>query len=90
MGGGVAWLSLEGAAVAAFRIPDQSKTYARYGFRSRIKDWAGGFGQQILGMTWIAHHGKHGSESTLSPQEFLPLSDILESDYRLLAVGIHR
>ena len=40
------------AAVAAFRIPDTSKMYARYGFRSRIKDWEGGFGQQILGSCW--------------------------------------
>lgn len=52
------------AAVAAFRIPDKSKTYAKYGFRSRIENWEGGFGQQILGMTWIAHHGRHGAEST--------------------------
>ena len=52
------------AAVAAFRIPDTTKTYARYGFRSKIDNWAGGFGGQILGMTWIAHHGRHGHEST--------------------------
>jgi type 1 glutamine amidotransferase len=52
------------AAVAAFRIPDTSKTYARYGFRSKIENWEGGFGQQILGMTWIRHHGRHGQEST--------------------------
>lgn len=52
------------AAVAGFRIPDKTKTYAKYDFRSRIENWEGGFGQQILGMTWIAHHGRHGAEST--------------------------
>jgi len=36
--------------------------YARYGWQS--KDWEGGFGRQVLGETWINHHGKHGSEST--------------------------
>jgi hypothetical protein len=36
--------------------------YAKYDFRS--KDWPGGFGQQVLGETWVDHHGKHGKEST--------------------------
>jgi hypothetical protein len=36
--------------------------YARYDWHS--KEWPGGFGQQILGDTWVAHHGHHGSEST--------------------------
>jgi hypothetical protein len=28
------------------------------------KEWLGGFGQQILGETWVSHHGDHGKEST--------------------------
>lgn len=36
--------------------------YARFDFRS--KEWPGGFGQQVLGETWINHHGRHGFEST--------------------------
>jgi hypothetical protein len=36
--------------------------YARFDWRN--KEWPGGFGQQVLGATWIAHHGKHGVEST--------------------------
>src|SRR5262249_44339218 len=28
------------------------------------RDWPGGFGQQVLGDTWISHHGAHGREST--------------------------
>jgi hypothetical protein len=36
--------------------------YAKYDFRS--KEWPGGFGQQVLGETWVSHHGAHGKEST--------------------------
>jgi len=38
--------------------------YARYSFDSKMKDWEGGYGQKILGDTWIAHHGNHGKEGT--------------------------
>lgn len=42
----------------------QNKTspFASYSFDSQ--DWRGGFGQQVLGDTWISHHGHHGQEST--------------------------
>ncbi len=33
-------------------------------FDWRSKEWPGGFGQQVLGDTWISHHGDHGSQST--------------------------
>ena len=39
-----------------------SATYQRYSWNS--KQWEGGFGRQVLGETWIAHHGRHGVEST--------------------------
>jgi hypothetical protein len=42
--------------------PKGDKAYARYHWRS--KEWDGGFGRQVLGETWINHHGKHGSQST--------------------------
>jgi type 1 glutamine amidotransferase len=38
-------------------------TYAQYSWDS--KDWKGGFGRQVLGETWISHHGDHGKQSTL-------------------------
>ncbi|HUG91916.1 MAG TPA: ThuA domain-containing protein [Planctomycetaceae bacterium] len=43
---------------------DQNKDshYVRFDWRS--KDWPGGFGKQVLGETWVAHHGAHGKEST--------------------------
>ncbi|HEY3441542.1 MAG TPA: ThuA domain-containing protein [Paludibaculum sp.] len=39
-----------------------SPTYKRWNYNS--KEWDGGFGRQILGETWIGHHGKHAVEST--------------------------
>ncbi len=39
-----------------------SKTYLRWSWRN--PDWEGGFGRQVLGETWIDHHGKHGKQST--------------------------
>lgn len=47
-------------ATHAFEL--KSPTYARYDWRS--KDWDGGFGRQVLGETWISHHGQHGKQST--------------------------
>ncbi|HWE36869.1 MAG TPA: ThuA domain-containing protein [Isosphaeraceae bacterium] len=37
-------------------------TYAKYGWNNRL--WPGGFGKQILGETWVNHHGNHGKQST--------------------------
>ncbi|MAF67695.1 MAG: hypothetical protein CMJ84_18830 [Planctomycetes bacterium] len=36
--------------------------YARYSWRN--PEWKGGFGRQVLGESWVSHHGGHGSEST--------------------------
>ena len=41
---------------------NRQSPYARYSFNAR--DWPGGFGQQVLGETWVNHHGNHGVEST--------------------------
>ena len=57
-------------ATHAFQIP-AGKTYSRYSCDNKGKDWEGGFGRQILGETWISHHGDHGRESTrgvIAPQ----------------------
>jgi hypothetical protein len=48
-------------ATHAFKLVD-SKTYEKYTYKNN--EWPGGFGKQVLGETWINHHGKHGSEST--------------------------
>jgi hypothetical protein len=41
---------------------DPESRFARYDWRSEV--WPGGFGRQVLGETWVAHHGAHGSQST--------------------------
>ena len=41
---------------------NKQSPYAKFDWRN--KQWAGGFGQQVLGETWVAHHGNHGKEST--------------------------
>jgi len=47
----------------AFEIKrNKQSAYAKYDWRS--KEWPGGFGQHVLGDTWISHHGNHGKEST--------------------------
>jgi len=46
----------------AFQYPaDSPSPYRRYSFDS--KEWDGGFGRQVLGETWVAHHGDHLVES---------------------------
>ena len=48
-------------ATHAFCI-GRGKTYTRYSHNS--KEWDGGFGRQVLGETWINHHGGHDMQST--------------------------
>lgn len=52
-------------ATHAFRYSPQSASrYKSWDWQS--KEWPGGFGQQILGDTWIAHYGKFQQEATLA------------------------
>jgi type 1 glutamine amidotransferase len=48
-------------ATHAFQLRS-TPTYARWSWNSR--EWDGGFGRQVLGETWIRHHGKHGEQGT--------------------------
>jgi type 1 glutamine amidotransferase len=50
-------------ATHAFKIPPGG-TYSKYSFDSKDRAYEGGFGRQVLGETWISHHGQHGAEST--------------------------
>lgn len=40
---------------------NKQSPYAKYDWRN--KEWPGGFGQQVLGETWVNHHGNHNKES---------------------------
>lgn len=46
-------------ATHAFNIPAE-RTYHEYSWNAED----GGFGGEILGETWVAHHGDHGNQST--------------------------
>lgn len=48
-------------ATHAFALKPESQ-YARFAWDS--KEWDGGFGRNVLGETWVAHHGEHGKQST--------------------------
>ena len=60
----------------AFNYADHSQSpYANFSFNS--KSWPGGFGKQVLGETWVAHHGTHKKEATHGVVEPSALSDPL-------------
>ena len=43
---------------------DSTCAFAKYDFNSKVKGWEGGFGKQVLGETWVNHHGNHRVEGT--------------------------
>ncbi len=50
----------------AFNFKKDSK-WAKFGFRAKADSgWEKGFGRQVLGETWINHHGHHKVEGTRS------------------------
>ncbi len=49
-------------ATHAFK-PGTKEPYAKYGSNG-TKDYPGGFGRQVLGETWVNHHGQHGKQGT--------------------------
>jgi N-acyl-D-amino-acid deacylase len=50
-------------ATHAFNIA-REKTFAKYSYNSEDKEYLQGFGRQVLGETWISHHGQHGKQAT--------------------------
>lgn len=50
-------------ATHAFKYDENTDSpYAKYSFRS--EEFEGGYGRQVLGETWVSHHGNHGNESS--------------------------
>lgn len=43
---------------------DKHKTFAKYTWTGKEPGYEGGFGKQVLGETWVNHHGHHGKEAT--------------------------
>ncbi len=54
---------------------NSSSPYARYSWDSA--DWKGGFGKQVLGETWISHHGHHKVEATRGVVEASSKEDVI-------------
>ena len=55
----------------AFQIPAKSK-YAKYDFKSKVEGYENGFGQMILGNTWVGHYGtnhKQGTRIQIIPEQ---------------------
>ena len=59
-----------GKPILGIRTATHAFAYEQ-GSASRYTDWSwngeswpGGFGRQVLGETWVNHHGQHGAEST--------------------------
>lgn len=50
-------------ATHAFNNP-KSEKFAKYHWQSHVEGYEQGFGRQVLGETWISHHGQHGKQST--------------------------
>lgn len=48
----------------AFDIKDENRKYHKYTWTSKVAGYEQGFGRQVLGETWINHHGHHGKQST--------------------------
>lgn len=51
-------------ATHAFHYSDGSKSRFKHYHDQDKSSWPGGFGRQVLGETWIGHHGHHAVQST--------------------------
>lgn len=48
----------------AFDIKDKNRKFYKYHWQGDVKGYELGFGKQVLGDTWLSHHGDHGKQST--------------------------
>lgn len=51
-------------ATHAFNYRPESASKFKHYHHQDKSAWPGGFGKQVLGETWISHHGRHGVQST--------------------------
>ena len=45
-------------------VKDTASPFAKYDCENKAPSFLGGFGRQVLGESWVAHHGHHGVEGT--------------------------
>ena len=55
-------VAMRTATHAFFYQENKNSPYAHYSFDNET--WEGGFGRQVLGETWVNHHGRHRIEAT--------------------------
>ncbi len=53
-----------GLRTSTHAFATKSEKYKKYHWQSKEKGWEQGFGKQVFGETWVAHHGAHGREAT--------------------------
>ncbi len=51
-------------ATHAFQIRREGSPFAKYTWNNKNPDYAGGFGRQILGETWVSHYGTNHKQSS--------------------------
>ena len=59
-------------------------TFRRWSWRNN--EWDGGFGRQVLGETWVDHHGGHGWQSTLGIVVYLGLDFLVFFEFLVFLV----
>ena len=59
----------------AFNYERNAGPYSQFSWQS--KKWMGGFGKQVLGETWVSHHGEHKKEATRGVIEGANASDAI-------------
>jgi type 1 glutamine amidotransferase len=53
-----------GIRTATHAFNTKSEKFGKYTWTSKVPGYEQGFGRQVLGETWISHHGQHGRQST--------------------------
>jgi type 1 glutamine amidotransferase len=53
-----------GIRTATHAFNTKSEKYGKYTWTNKDPNYEQGFGRQVLGETWISHHGQHGKQST--------------------------
>jgi len=57
-------VALRTATHPFFYKKNPDSPYAKYTWNNKSADFKGGYGRQVLGETWVNHHGHHQVEST--------------------------
>ena len=57
-------IALRTATHPFFYKTNKDSPYAKYSWENKSADFRGGYGRQVLGETWVNHHGHHQVEST--------------------------